>query len=171
MRLDNKLSQIMEFPLPTTHTHISMSTNLAHTQIQVINSTIQWNMGKTIDDDVDEMTYHCSKQFCISNICSNFIKELIIFAYRVYQFHRFQIVMFQYLCGFLFSLQKDNLFRIGVMDNPSYNDLNLPKGNHIANLSLCLYKIYQNSMSCIDVVVQHEVCLFFWTLHHNIPVI
>ena len=33
MGLDNKLSQIMEFPLPTTNTHILMSTNLAHTQI------------------------------------------------------------------------------------------------------------------------------------------
>ena len=33
MGLDNKLLQIMEFPLPTTHTHIVVSTNLAHTQI------------------------------------------------------------------------------------------------------------------------------------------
>ena len=135
MRLGNKLSQIMEFPLPTTHTHILMSTNLAHTQIQVILSTIQWNMGNTIDDDVDQMTYHCLKQFCISNICSNFIKEHIIFAYRVYQLHGFQIVMLQYFCGFLFSFQKDNLFRGGVMDNPLYNELDLPKGNHIAMLS------------------------------------
>ena len=135
MGLDNKLLQIMEFPLPTTHTHIVVSTNLAHTQIQEIISTIQWNMGNTIDDDVDQMTYHCLKQFCISNICSNFIKELIIFAFRVYQFHRFQIVMFQYFCGFLFSFQKDNLFRVGVMDNPLYNELDLPNGNHISILS------------------------------------
>ena len=83
MGLDNKLSQIMEFPLPTTHTHIVISTNLTHTQIQVIISTIQWNMGNTIDEDVYQMTYHCLKQLCISNICSNFIKEHIIFAYRV----------------------------------------------------------------------------------------
>ena len=33
MRLDKKLSQLMDCHLPTNNTHIIMTTNLAHTQI------------------------------------------------------------------------------------------------------------------------------------------
>jgi hypothetical protein len=33
MGLDQKLSQLMECPLPTSTTHIIMSTKIAHTQI------------------------------------------------------------------------------------------------------------------------------------------
>jgi predicted secreted Zn-dependent protease len=33
MGLDKKLSQLMDYPLPTNNTHIIMSTKIAHTQI------------------------------------------------------------------------------------------------------------------------------------------
>ena len=56
----------------TNHTYIIMSTNLIHTQLQII-----LNMGHIIDVDVDQMTDHCLAYFYFSNFCSNFI----IFVY------------------------------------------------------------------------------------------
>jgi hypothetical protein len=40
MGLDKSLSQLMDYPLPTHNTHVIMSTKIAHTQIQIIFSTI-----------------------------------------------------------------------------------------------------------------------------------
>ena len=37
MGLDKMLSQLMDYPLTTSNTHIIMSTNLAHTYIHIDN--------------------------------------------------------------------------------------------------------------------------------------